>query len=55
MAVVAGGLLLQVPTSCAEFTATIGVTSLDFCSLLNCEGSAYFDFCDPILIFIDCQ
>ncbi|MGD8451660.1 MAG: hypothetical protein PVJ57_07560 [Phycisphaerae bacterium] len=39
---------------CAEFYTTMTVGSFDFCSVFNCEGGSYFNFCSPIRLFADC-
>ncbi|MGE3180583.1 MAG: hypothetical protein AB7N71_03065 [Phycisphaerae bacterium] len=51
------GTALQVatePTGCASFGLNFALGAVDFCSVLNCQGGSFFDFCDPIILFVDC-
>ncbi len=41
-------------TGCANYAAYQALGALDFCSLLNCEGSSFFNFCEPIAYLVDC-
>lgn len=47
------GLTTQL-TGCGEFFALAGVTGVNFCSILNCEGGTFFDFCGTNPVLIDC-
>ncbi len=54
-ALCAGAALFQLfPTSCAQFGLNQFATALDFCSVLNCSASTFFDFCSPIATLVDC-
>lgn len=56
VATLTGTLMAQLfPTGCAPYFATIGALSFDFCSVLNCNSSTYFDLCNPNFpVLIDC-
>jgi hypothetical protein len=30
------------------------VVAFDFCAVFNCQGGGFFNFCSPIVFFIDC-
>ncbi|MBL8880427.1 MAG: hypothetical protein JNG88_15040 [Phycisphaerales bacterium] len=50
-----GGTLFQaLPTGCSQFFAYQAISSLDFCAVLNCGGGAFFNFCSPVQILLDC-
>ncbi len=50
-----GGFLLQAfPTGCNQFLGATVLTSFDFCSVLNCDSSTFFGFCEPVPVLIDC-
>ncbi|MFO0837811.1 MAG: hypothetical protein U1D55_04745 [Phycisphaerae bacterium] len=54
-ALCAGGTLFQLlPGSCYQLVANQAVVAFDFCGVLNCEGGAFFNFCEPIVLFVDC-
>lgn len=42
------------PGGCARFAVVSGLTAIDFCSILNCQGGTFFDFCEPVPLLIDC-
>lgn len=42
------------PAGCAQFALTYATAAFDACAVLNCSGSSFFDFCDPVVTFIDC-
>jgi hypothetical protein len=42
------------PTNCAQFFVQGATAAFDFCSVLNCTGSSFFDFCDPVVLLQDC-
>ena len=52
-AVAAAGTSFQF-NGCLEFAASSALQSVDFCSVLNCEDGAFFNFCAPIIILSDC-
>jgi hypothetical protein len=55
LAALSAGTALQVGANgCAEYWATFGFTSLDLCSILNCTGSTFFNFCSPFPLLVDC-
>ncbi len=39
---------------CGEYVALFGLSSFDFCSVFNCTGGGFFNFCDPNVLFVDC-
>lgn len=43
------------PSGCNQFIATGALSAFDFCSVLNCTGGAFFNFCNPVQLLIDCQ
>ena len=50
-----GATVFQVlPGTCAESILYQGLSALDFCAVLNCTGGSFFNFCNPIVLFIDC-
>ncbi len=55
LAFAGGGLLFQLlPGSCIQALAAQTVTAFNFCSVLNCDTGQFFDFCQPVALFIDC-
>lgn len=46
--------LAMEPTGCAAFGLNFVLNSVDFCSVLNCQGGTFFDFCNPVVLFVDC-
>jgi hypothetical protein len=42
------------PSGCAQYYAYGGVNAFDFCAILNCTSSTYFDLCEPIVLLVDC-
>ncbi len=46
--------LLTQPTGCAQYGVLVALQTLDICSVLNCTGGSFFNFCDPAVIFVDC-
>ncbi len=42
------------PGSCYQFSLLQGVAAFDFCSVLNCEGGSFFNFCEPVALLVDC-
>ncbi len=55
-AALAAGTLFQVVQTggCAQIGGELVLQSLNFCTILNCEGSTFFNFCDPIVLLLDC-
>jgi hypothetical protein len=53
-ACLAGTAFQALPTGCSQFFAYQAISSLDLCAILNCGGGAFFNFCSPIRILIDC-
>ncbi|MBN2448674.1 MAG: hypothetical protein JXO22_18250 [Phycisphaerae bacterium] len=39
---------------CAEYYAQAGITSIDFCSIFNCDSSTFFNLCEPVPLLADC-
>lgn len=55
LAVAALATLFQMlPGSCAQLAANTLVTVFDFCAVVNCQGSSFFNFCDPVVLLVDC-
>jgi hypothetical protein len=50
-----GAMLFQLgPTGCTDYMASFALESFDFCSVFNCEGGTFFNFCSPTVLFWDC-
>jgi hypothetical protein len=49
----AGTLFQFYPRGCADYGIMQAVSTFDFCSVINCTGSTYFDICNPPLL-MDC-
>ncbi|MFH1745616.1 MAG: hypothetical protein ABIG44_01095 [Planctomycetota bacterium] len=55
LAALSVGTALQVGANgCAEYFTTMALSSFDFCSVFNCTGGTFFNFCDPIPLFVNC-
>ncbi|MCG3125977.1 MAG: hypothetical protein CHACPFDD_00805 [Phycisphaerae bacterium] len=55
LAAFAAGTVCQiVPTGCGNFAGQFALQAFDFCSVLNCEGSTFFNFCTPVVLLVDC-
>ncbi len=53
--VCSAGLLFQaLPGGCAQYYGQLVLNSFDFCSVFNCTGGTFFNFCQPNSIFLDC-
>lgn len=52
-AVVALGTAFQA-AGCARYFAEFSVQAVDVCSVVNCTGSTFFNFCEPFILFVDC-
>lgn len=49
------GLVCQfLPSGCVDYGVTQAVTAFDICSVVNCSGGQFFDFCNPVPLFADC-
>jgi hypothetical protein len=44
----------MLPTGCAEYYTQSVLASFNFCSVFNCEGGTFFNFCEPVALFVDC-
>jgi len=53
LAVGAGTMFQFYPRGCVDYGVLQAVSSFDFCSVINCTGSTYFDICNPPLL-MDC-
>jgi len=42
------------PSGCAEYYTQSVLSSFNFCSVFNCEGGTFFNFCEPVALFADC-
>lgn len=42
------------PTGCPQFFLQQGLAIFDACSVLNCTSGTFFNFCDPIVVLVDC-
>jgi hypothetical protein len=49
-----GALFQTGAPGCAQFVFDTLVASLDTCTILNCGGGSFFDFCSPFVILADC-
>ena len=55
LAALSVGTALQVGTNgCSDYYVTMAATSFDFCSVFNCDGGTFFNFCSPVRMFVDC-
>jgi len=54
LAAFSAGTMFQFSFGCNEFWTDVALTSFDFCSVVNCTGGTYFNFCDPVVILADC-
>ena len=55
LAAMSVGTAFQVGTNgCAQYYTTIALSSFDFCSVFNCSGGTFFDFCNPVPLFVNC-
>lgn len=39
---------------CSDYWINAGVTAFDVCSVVNCTGSTFFNFCQGDGLFVDC-
>ncbi|MCK4342623.1 MAG: hypothetical protein KAY37_12975 [Phycisphaerae bacterium] len=42
------------PGGCVDYYARAAFTSIDFCSIFNCESGQYVDLCGTYPLFMDC-
>jgi hypothetical protein len=42
------------PANCASFIAEGALNAFDFCAVVNCASSTFFDFCNPAPLLLDC-
>jgi hypothetical protein len=55
IAVLGAGTAFQVlPQGCAQYYTQLTLTSIDFCSIFNCQGGTFFNLCEPRPILADC-
>lgn len=45
---------VYVPNGCGQFALEYAVQALDSCAIVNCNSSAFFDFCAPVRLLDDC-
>ena len=50
----AGTVLQYTPTGCGQYAGQVVASTVNFCAVLNCSGSAFFNFCSPQIVLIDC-
>lgn len=50
----AGTVFQGLPTGCAQYYTESILTGFDFCSVFNCEGGTFFNFCEPFALLMDC-
>lgn len=50
----AGVLFQLIPGGCARFGVEAFLTGVDFCAVFNCSEGTFFNFCDPVLLLVDC-
>lgn len=49
------GILCQFPPAgCVDYGISLGVSSFDFCSIVNCTGGQFIDLCEPVPLLVDC-
>ena len=54
LATVSTGTTFQFSTGCNQFYYDSALTSFNFCSVLNCTGGTFFNFCEPTILLSDC-
>jgi hypothetical protein len=55
VAVLGTATLFQVtPGGCLRYGTDLGLNSIDFCSIVNCQGGTFFNFCEPVPLLVDC-
>lgn len=54
-ALTAGTVLQYTPTGCGQYAGQVVASAVNFCAVLNCNGSAFFNFCSANQpLFVDC-
>jgi hypothetical protein len=54
LATLSAGTMMQATFGCNQLWTGIGLSSFNFCSVLNCTGGTYFNFCSPAVLLVDC-
>lgn len=55
LAMCSTGLVCQyLGGGCKQFSAQIGLTVFDWCSVLNCDQGSFFNLCSPVQLLVDC-
>ena len=55
LAALSAGTAWQVGTNgCYQYYGTMAASAFDFCSVFNCTGGTYFNFCTPVRMLSDC-
>jgi hypothetical protein len=55
LATVSAGTMFQVSGyGCNQLWTNVALNSFDFCSVLNCAGGTYVNFCEPVPLLVDC-
>ncbi len=55
LALASAGTAFQVGANgCYEYYVNNALVAFDFCSVLNCTGGSFFNFCDPVPLLVDC-
>ncbi len=54
VAALGAGVTFQFQNGCKDYYALGAVTAVDFCSILNCTGGSFFNFCAPVQLLVDC-
>ncbi len=55
MVVLSAGMVFQMlPSGCLDYALIQSISAFDICSVVNCTGGQYFDFCSPVPMFEDC-
>ena len=50
----AGTVFQALPNSCANYLTSEALSAFNFCSVLNCTGGTFFNFCEPVALLMDC-
>lgn len=55
-ALLSSGVAFQVyiPNGCGQFALEYAASAFDTCAVVNCSSSAFFDFCQPVRLLVDC-
>jgi hypothetical protein len=55
IAICLAGTVFQVlPSGCANYLTEQAMAGFNFCSVFNCTGGTFFNFCEPVRLFTDC-